>query len=110
MVKCCVPECASTGTKIFHAFPSNSEVRREWIRNTKTYHLKEKDFKGYAKVCAYHFRETDFEINCRGQRGLKKIAVPTLRLPRYPTDFQREYDHTVVCSLSYINFFNYKSM
>lgn len=92
MVKCCVPECAATGSKIFHAFPANKDVRSQWVENTKTFHLTEKDFKSYAKVCAYHFRETDFEINCRGQRGLKKNIVPTLRLPGYEVNLQKEHE------------------
>lgn len=100
MVKCCVPECAATGTKIFHAFPANKDVRSEWIQNTKTFHLTEKELKGYAKVCAYHFRETDFELNCRGQRGLKKNTVPTLRLPGSVVNFRTEHGYAAV---SYYN-------
>lgn len=41
----------------------------------------EANFKGYAKICRYHFRESDFTINHRGQRGLRPKAVPSLNLP-----------------------------
>lgn len=81
MVKCCVPGCSSVGSRIFHSFPSNTQLREQWIEKTKTYNLTEKDFKGYAKVCRYHFKETDFQVNQRNQRGLKDNSVPSLRLP-----------------------------
>lgn len=85
MVKCCVPGCGSVGKKIFHAFPANPEIRQKWIDTTKTSHLTEKDLMGYAKVCRYHFRETDFVLNHRNQRALKPKTVPSLRLPALET-------------------------
>ncbi len=81
MVKCCVPGCGSAGSKIFHAFPANQELRRQWQEKTKTFDLTKKELNGYAKVCRYHFRETDFVVNNRNQRGLKANTVPSLRLP-----------------------------
>ncbi|KAG4078421.1 hypothetical protein HA402_013132 [Bradysia odoriphaga] len=81
MVKCCVPGCDSVGKRIFHAFPANQELRQKWINLTKTSNLAKKDFIGYAKVCRYHFKETDFVRNHRNQRGLKPNTVPSLRLP-----------------------------
>lgn len=81
MVVCSVPGCAAKGTKIFHSFPRNAAVREIWIRNTKTSHLTEKQLSSYGKVCKYHFNESDFETNARGQQGLKKDAVPSVNLP-----------------------------
>lgn len=81
MVKCCVPGCGSVGKRIFHTFPANVELRQKWIDATKTSNLATKDLIGYAKVCRYHFRETDFIINHRNQRGLKPNTVPSLLLP-----------------------------
>lgn len=96
MVKCCVPECGATGNKIFHAFPANLELRRQWMEKTKTPNLTEKELNGYAKVCRYHFRETDFVVNHRNQRGLKANTVPSLRLPAPETKLTptvTKFDH-----------------
>lgn len=49
--------------------------------NTNISHLTEKRLNSYGKVCKYHFRESDFETNARGQQGIKKSAVPILNLP-----------------------------
>lgn len=81
MVKCCVPGCGAAGSKIFHAFPANPDLRKQWIDRTRTSDLTEKELNGYAKVCRYHFNETDFVVNQRNQRGLKANTVPSLRLP-----------------------------
>lgn len=81
MVKCCVSGCGAVGSKIFHAFPAHPELRQQWIDRTKTFNLTEKELNGYAKVCRYHFNETDFVVNQRNQRGLKPNTVPSLRLP-----------------------------
>lgn len=85
MVVCSVLGCSAKGTKIFHSFPKNAAVREIWIKNTKTSHLTEKQLNSYGKVCKYHFRESDFETNPRGQRGLKKGAVPSVNLPNAST-------------------------
>lgn len=66
---------------MFHSFPKDPNVREKWINNTKTFNLSEKQLDSYCKICKYHFRETDFEINARGQRGLKKGTIPSLNLP-----------------------------
>lgn len=81
MVVCSVPGCAGKGTRMFHSFPKNPEVRQIWVRNTKTFLLTEKQLNSYGKVCKYHFNESDFEINARNQQGLKKNAIPTVHLP-----------------------------
>lgn len=66
---------------MFHSFPKDPTVREKWVKNTNTSHLSDKQLDSYGKVCKYHFRETDFEINARGQRGLKKGTIPSLNLP-----------------------------
>lgn len=81
MVVCSVPGCAAKGTKMFHSFPKDPAIRAKWIKNTKTTYLTSKDLDSYGKVCKYHFRETDFELNARGQVGLKKGTIPSLNLP-----------------------------
>lgn len=81
MVVCCVPGCAGKGTRMFHSFPKDPIVRQKWINNTNTFHLSQKQLDSYAKICKYHFRENDFEINARGQQGLIKGRVPSLNLP-----------------------------
>lgn len=81
MVVCSVPGCAGKGTRMLHSFPKNPDIRKIWVRNTKTFHLTEKQLNSYAKVCKYHFNESDFEVNARGQQGLKKNSVPTQNLP-----------------------------
>lgn len=81
MVVCSVPGCSAKGTKMFHSFPKNPAVRAIWIKNTNTSHLTEKQLNSYGKVCKYHFRESDFELNARGQQGIKKNAVPSVNLP-----------------------------
>lgn len=97
MVQCCVPGCAARGSRIFHAFPSNKKRRQIWIEVTRTSHIDEADFKRYAKICRYHFHESDFMINNRGQQGLKPDAVPSLRLPR-TINVMEEHSYSSVCS------------
>lgn len=81
MVVCSVPGCAAKGVRFFHSFPKDPGVRKSWVRTTKTFHLTDKQLNSYAKICKYHFHETDFEMNARGQQGLKRGAVPSLNLP-----------------------------
>lgn len=95
MVRCCVPGCAAGGTKMFHAYPTNKEIRRQWIKRTRTFHLDQKELDEYAKVCRYHFRETDFKVNPRGQQGLKDNTIPSLRLPPLITT-QTEHNYSSV--------------
>lgn len=97
MVVCSVPGCAAKGTKMFHSFPKNAAVREIWIRNTKTSHLTAKQLDSYGKICKYHFNETDFETNARGQQGLKKNAVPTRHLPTDST-LGEEMNYALVSS------------
>lgn len=94
MVQCSVPGCAARGTKIFHSFPSDRRIREKWIEVTKTSHLAKDGFNGYAKVCKYHFRESDFVINSRGQRGLKPGSIPSLKLP--VLDVAAEHNYAAV--------------
>jgi hypothetical protein len=100
MVVCCVLGCAAKGTKMFHSFPKNPDVRKIWIQNTKTFHLTEKQMNSYSKVCKYHFKETDFEVNPRNQQGLKKNAVPTMNLPEN-VSFQDEMNYAHVSSCKF---------
>lgn len=81
MVVCCVRGCAGKGTRMLHSFPKDPAIRKKWINNTNTFHLSDTQLDSYGKVCKYHFRETDFEINARGQIGLKKGTIPSLKLP-----------------------------
>lgn len=97
MVVCSVPGCAGKGTKMFHSFPKNAAVREIWVRNTRTFHLTEKQLDSYGKVCKYHFRESDFETNARGQQGLIKNAVPSVNLPRDST-LDTELNYALVSS------------
>lgn len=87
MVRCAVPGCASKGSKMFHSYPKNAAVREIWMRNTHTSHLSSEQLDSFGKICKYHFRETDFELNARNQKGLKKNTVPTLNLPTDATNY-----------------------
>lgn len=97
MVVCSVPGCSAKETKMFHSFPRDTATREIWIKNTKTSHLTEKQLNSYGKVCKYHFRESDFEVNARGQQGLKKNAVPSINLPPDLT-FHDEANYSIVSS------------
>lgn len=66
---------------MFHSFPRNPVIRRKWVEATKTFHISESELKNFAKVCRYHFQESDFIINGRGQRCLKPNTIPSLSLP-----------------------------
>lgn len=100
MVVCCVPGCAAKGTRMFHSFPKNPDVRRIWVENTKTFHFSEKQLNSYCKVCKYHFNESDFELNPRNQQGLKKNAVPTMNLPRNLTfEDEMNFAHVSLCEM-----------
>lgn len=102
MVVCSVPGCAGKGTKMFHSFPKNAAIRQMWIRKTKTFHLTAKQLDSYGKVCKYHFRETDFETNPRGQQGLKKNAVPSVNLPEESTlEDELNYGNVSSCEIDW---------
>ncbi len=103
MVVCCVPGCAAKGTRMFHSFPRNPDVRKIWIENTKTFHLTEQQLNSYSKVCKYHFHESDFELNPRNQQGLKKNAVPTINLPESLTlEDELNYAHVIAYEINKI--------
>lgn len=80
--RCCVPGCNTKANNGFHNFPTNENVRLQWIRQTQTFHLDpEKVSNSYYKVCRLHFRDSDLQTNYFGQIRLIKNAVPSQLLP-----------------------------
>lgn len=87
MVNCCVPFCTSSSRNkdkknCFHEFPSNMDLRSEWLKV-----ISRKDFEINAKspsslVCSKHFKDEDYVPGIKVKR-LKKNVVPSL-FDKYP--------------------------
>ncbi|XP_027862405.1 uncharacterized protein LOC114137785 [Xiphophorus couchianus] len=78
---CCVPFCPMTsscnrGLSFFH-FPSNFELRQQWIVAIRRKNLV---INAHTRVCSQHFKLQDIKESASqmGRRGLKYGAVPVL--------------------------------
>ncbi|XP_037032001.1 uncharacterized protein LOC119071257 [Bradysia coprophila] len=78
-IYCFVPECKTIGTKGFHRFPADSELRETWMEKTNTLHLN--PTKNH-KICHKHFKETDLITDWNGKEQLAPNAIPSLFLPQ----------------------------
>ncbi len=82
VVRCCVSGCKTKGTSGFHSFPAKWNIRQEWIRRTKAFHLnKDKIVRSWSKVCGRHFIDQNYTTNFRGKKRLKPKVVPSQYLP-----------------------------
>ena len=98
---CSVAICPSPKDAIYHAFPSDLIIQKQWIHlckregfvNAKT-----------AKVCSCHFNEEDYErdLKCEllglpPKKRLKSTAVPSLKLlPGKITSFDCTQDFSTL--------------
>ncbi|XP_026050741.1 uncharacterized protein LOC113037658 [Astatotilapia calliptera] len=78
---CCVPLCSASakfnGILSFHAFPTHSDLRRQWPVNIRRDHFT---ITSHTRVCCRHFASDQLiePTTLDGRRRLIKGAVPTL--------------------------------
>uniref|UniRef100_A0A3P9CDJ0 THAP domain-containing protein 1 n=1 Tax=Maylandia zebra TaxID=106582 RepID=A0A3P9CDJ0_9CICH len=78
---CCVPLCSASakfnGILSFHAFPTHSDLRRQWLVNIRRDHFT---ITSHTRVCCRHFASDQLiePTTLDGRRRLIKGAVPTL--------------------------------
>ncbi|XP_071525284.1 transposable element P transposase [Panulirus ornatus] len=90
---CSISSCLSNYSQgnesvIFHRFPKDNTVRREWITACGQQDIINPN---NARICSLHFKPSDYERNMKyellrqpvpkNQRRLKAGAVPTIHLP-----------------------------
>lgn len=83
---CCVKGCETIAKNGFHSFPSKKLIAERWIIAIKAFNLEErlnenKLAHSFYKICKKHFKNTDFELNGKGQSVIKTDSVPSLFLP-----------------------------
>lgn len=62
-LQCRVLNCNSKGSTGFHPFPSNKNVRKQWITLTKSFQWEDKineDTNSFYRVCKKHFKDSDY--------------------------------------------------
>uniref|UniRef100_A0A3P9B2J7 THAP domain-containing protein 1 n=1 Tax=Maylandia zebra TaxID=106582 RepID=A0A3P9B2J7_9CICH len=80
-IHCCVPLCSASakfnGILSFHAFPTHSDLRRQWLVNIRRDHFT---ITSHTRVCCRHFASDQLiePTTLDGRRRLIKGAVPTL--------------------------------
>uniref|UniRef100_A0A3B5Q5K4 THAP-type domain-containing protein n=1 Tax=Xiphophorus maculatus TaxID=8083 RepID=A0A3B5Q5K4_XIPMA len=75
---CCVPFCsASSKCNSFHSFPTDSDLRKQWLINIRR---DPYTVTAHTKVCSGHFTSDQLiePTSLKGGRRLVKGAVPTL--------------------------------
>ncbi|XP_054906296.1 uncharacterized protein LOC129372803 isoform X2 [Poeciliopsis prolifica] len=75
---CCVPFCsASSKCNSFHSFPTDSDLRKQWLINIR---CDPYTVTAHTKVCSGHFTSDQLiePTSLTGGRRLVKGAVPTL--------------------------------
>ncbi|XP_043978237.1 uncharacterized protein LOC122834146 isoform X1 [Gambusia affinis] len=75
---CCVPFCsASSKCNSFHSFPTDSDLRKQWLINIRR---DPHTVTAHTKVCSRHFTSDQLiePTSLTGGRRLVKGAVPTL--------------------------------
>uniref|UniRef100_A0A3P9DAU0 THAP domain-containing protein 1 n=1 Tax=Maylandia zebra TaxID=106582 RepID=A0A3P9DAU0_9CICH len=78
---CCVPLCSASakfnGILSFHAFPTHSDLRRQWLVNIRRDHFT---ITSHTRLCCKHFASDQLiePTTLDGRRRLIKGAVPTL--------------------------------
>uniref|UniRef100_A0A3B5M1Y4 THAP domain-containing protein 1 n=1 Tax=Xiphophorus couchianus TaxID=32473 RepID=A0A3B5M1Y4_9TELE len=78
---CCVPQCTASskynGLLSFHGFPSDPDLRRQWLANIRRDKLK---LTQHTKVCSLHFTPDQLlqPKAAGGRRVVSRGAVPVL--------------------------------
>uniref|UniRef100_A0A3B3XF27 THAP domain-containing protein 1 n=1 Tax=Poecilia mexicana TaxID=48701 RepID=A0A3B3XF27_9TELE len=75
---CCVPFCsASSKCNSFHSFPTDSDLRKQWLINIRR---DPYTVTAHTKICSGHFTSDQLiePTSLTGGRRLVKGAVPTL--------------------------------
>lgn len=83
---CSVKGCKTEGKNGFHSFPSNILAAERWVRAIQAWNLVDrlkanKVSHSFYKVCRKHFKDTDFQLNGKGQIVVKADSTPSLFLP-----------------------------
>ncbi|XP_062585919.1 uncharacterized protein LOC134247604 [Saccostrea cucullata] len=80
---CCVPLCTNDSRYdeknllSFHRFPSDNELRKEWILKIRRDIGRNFQITNNALVCSAHFEDADIKKTLAGKRKLILGAVPT---------------------------------
>uniref|UniRef100_A0A3P8P3J3 THAP domain-containing protein 1 n=1 Tax=Astatotilapia calliptera TaxID=8154 RepID=A0A3P8P3J3_ASTCA len=94
-----LPTCASAkfnGILSFHAFPTHSDLRRQWLVNIRRDHFT---ITSHTRVCCRHFASDQLiePTTLDGRRRLIKGAVPTLfEWNGYKQSLTRDHDYCSV--------------
>lgn len=86
VVECCVKGCETVAKNGLHSFQSNRLLAQRWITALKAFNLEDRLNSNtlahsFYKVCRKHFKDTDFQLNGKGQTVVKADSVPSLFLP-----------------------------
>lgn len=89
---CCVPKCHSRGDReigisFFH-FPTDPQIRKEWIYMIRRNPGKDFNLGKHTLVCSLHFKEDDMVVrsgDCLTKRLLHTGAVPSV-FPFHPSE------------------------
>ena len=99
---CSVAICPSPKEAIFHGFPSDVLLQKQWIHLCKRVGLVNPKT---AKICSCHFKEEDYDRDLRNEllglaprKHLKSTAVPSLKLLPGKTSFVEYIDGSDVKS------------
>lgn len=77
---CSVPQCSSycTADVSLHAFPKDPKLCKIW----QNILIIGKPITKYMLVCSLHFTENDFTIATNKRRRLKKLVLPSQKIPK----------------------------
>lgn len=84
VVVCSVKGCETAAKNGFHSFPSNKLAAERWIMAIKAFNLLDRlktNKLSFYKVCRKHFKDTDLQLNGKGQTVVKPDSTPSLFLP-----------------------------
>ena len=75
---------------IFHAFPSDKKLAKQWLNLCKRKYIGKGQSLKYRRICSVHFTEDDYKrdlkhellkLPLRKRRFLSKNGIPSLHLP-----------------------------
>lgn len=84
--ECCVKGCGTIAKNGFHSFPSNKLVAEKWIMAIKGFNLMDRLntnnlSHSFYQICKKHFKDSDLQLNGKGQCVVKTNSIPSLFLP-----------------------------